>query len=786
MPPEPPDPTAAPPLAGRSNADGAVHGEDLPADPATARFADIFCLEDIQRIQDAFAEAAGVASLITDIDGRPLTRPSNFTTLCADVIRATDTGLANCIRSDACLGHGSGKRPAIRHCLSGGLLDGGTAIVIGNRHIANWLVGQVLDETADTEAMLAYGREIGADATAYREALARVPRMSLARFEKICQALYHFANHLSSLAVTNFTQSRLIGELRQAQGRIKNRDRNLAEIIDFLPDPTLVVDMDGRVTFWNKALEKLTGVPAADMLGKGDFAYGAAFYGRPTPLLLDYARGVVPDPDPRYQVADIAPGEIIAEVTLSNMPGGLHHVWAKAVALYDESGSVTGAIEAIRDVTDRQRSESALRESEEKFRRIVETAHEGVWVFDADYATTFVNRRMAAMLGYAPEEMAGRRLNEFLPQDSLAEALRQQDRRRQGLSDVFEQRLQRKDGSSLWVLISASPLYDAAGTFLGALGMFSDLTARKAVEEELRRQQSHLEAEVEKRTRELRLQAMELAEANIRMSELDRLKSAFLSTVSHELRTPLTSILGFAKLIGREFSEHFQPLCGCDDALSARARRIAKNLGVVYDEAERLTRLINDVLDLNRIESGNMQWRDRCIDPVAVLGQAVHTVEGLVAQRPEIRFRFAVANPVPPLLMDPDQLVQVATNLLQNAVKFTDHGEVAMDISGQDHGVLICVRDQGVGIPADQLESIFDRFHQVGRGDTIASPTIKGTGLGLAICRQIVRHYGGRIWAESQPGCGSAFYVHLPSAEICLEKLDPLSRPGPAVTTVKG
>jgi signal transduction histidine kinase len=312
-------------------------------------------------------------------------------------------------------------------------------------------------------------------------------------------------------------------------------------------------------------------------------------------------------------------------------------------------------------------------------------------------------------------------------------------------------------------------LQDEHGNFVGSLGMYSDLSAVKAVEAELRAHRQRLEDEVEERTRELREQAMELAEANIRLSELDRLKSAFLSTVSHELRTPLTSILGFAKLIGREFSEHFSPLAGDKPALAARAKRIAHNLGVVYGEAERLTRLINDVLDLNRIESGNMQWRDQCIDPVAVLRQAVQTIEGLLAQRPEIRFRFLAEDSAPPLFMDPDQLVQVIANLLQNAVKFTEQGEVALEVRTEAEAVLVTVRDQGVGIPADQLESIFDRFHQVGRGDTIVSPTIKGTGLGLAICRQIVRHYGGRIWAESRLGEGSAFHVRLPMAEQCLE-----------------
>ncbi len=739
------------------------------ADPTRLRFEDLFHIEEIQRIQDAFAAASGVASLITDPQGRPLTRPSNFTTLCAKVIRGTPKGLANCIRSDVCLGQGMPDGPMVRRCLSGGLFDGGTAIHVGDRHIANWMVGQVLAEDADFEAMVAYAREIGADEAAFRAALAEVPRMPLARFEKICQALHHFANHLSALAVANFEQARRIDELRQAQASIKARDRSLSEIIDFLPDPAFAVDRDGRVTFWNKALERLTSIAAADMLGKGDFAYGAAFYGQPVPLLLDYARGAVSTPDSRYQVADIAQGEIIAEVTLTAMPGGERHVWVKAVALYDEFGQVNGAIEAIRDVTDRERREAALRQSEAMFRGIVETAHEGVWVHDVNYNTTFVNKRMADMLGYAPHELLGRNLAEFLPPESQQRAARQQQRRREGFSDVFEQCIQRRDGTMLWVLISASPLPDEHGNFAGSLGMFSDLSAVKTVEAELRAHRQRLEEEVEERTRELREQAMELAEANIRLSELDRLKSAFLSTVSHELRTPLTSILGFAKLIGREFGEHFSPLAGDKPALAARAKRIAHNLGVVYGEAERLTRLINDVLDLNRIESGNMQWRDQCIDPVAVLRQAVQSVEGLLAQHPEIRFRFLADASAPPLLMDPDQLVQVIANLLQNAVKFTEQGEVVLEVRAETEAVLMTVRDQGVGIPADQLESIFDRFHQVGRGDTIVSPTIKGTGLGLAICRQIVRHYGGRIWAESRLGEGSAFHVRLPMAAQCLE-----------------
>ena len=247
-----------------------------PDDQQAVRFEDVFCLEEIQRIQDAFAEAAGVGSRITDPSGRPLTQPSNFTTLCQDIIRQTPKGLANCIRSDIHEGVSTADGPCYGTCLSGGLLDGSTSIFFGDRHIANWIIGQVLDEDADPEVLLAYAREIGANEKAYREALALVPRMSKARFAKICRALYHFANHLSALALKNYEQSQSINELRQAQNRIRARDRNLADIIDFFPDPTLVLDKDGTVIFWNKALERLTGVAAVDMKAGIDAEYTIA------------------------------------------------------------------------------------------------------------------------------------------------------------------------------------------------------------------------------------------------------------------------------------------------------------------------------------------------------------------------------------------------------------------------------------------------------------------------------------------------------------------------------
>jgi len=747
-----------------------LHDEEtlLPGDMenaalADARFEDIFALEEIQSIQDAFAAAAGVASIISDPSGRPLTRPSNFTDLCLH-IRASPKGAANCRRSDAYLGSLNRQSPSFCSCLSGGLLDGATGIYAGDRLIAIWLIGQVLDDSCDLAELAQYAEKIDVDANMFREALFRVPRMSRERFTEICQALYRFSGHLSALAIRNCHQNRLIDSLRDTQLRLKTRERDLAALIDFLPDPTLVLNRNGAIVFWNRAMEKLTGTPAADMLGRKDFTRSLPLHGQQRPLLADLARGAAHPNAQQYTLLTQTEDAFIAEATLTQLPGGPRHVWIKAVALRDEEGQITGAVESIRDITERHQAAVALEQSEDKFRRIVETANEGVWTVDADCKTTFVNRRMAEMLGYSPGEMLHLPPEAFLEAEDLGTDRRHKSRRRQGVCDVYEQCFRRKDGQRIWVLSSVSPLRDADGRPMGALAMLTDITDRKQAEEALARQKQHLEAEVEKRTADLHQQTMELAEANIRLSELDRLKSVFLSKVSHELRTPLTSILGFAKLCTRDFVEHFLPRGEDAPTLSGKGQRIRENLHVIYNEAERLTRLINDVLDLNRIESGDMQWRDCLMDPESVARQTATNLAGILAGRAELHFAFQAASALPRLRMDPDQFMQLVSNLLNNAIKFTRQGEVRLEMHREDTWFVLSVSDTGIGIPSDQLDIIFNNFYQVRQGDTV-DETSKGTGLGLAICRQIVRHYGGSITAASELGKGSVFTVRLPAAE---------------------
>lgn len=191
------------------------------------KFEDLFNLDEIQKIQDSFAEATGVASLITDVNGIPITKPTNFIYLCNEIIRKTEKGLKNCMHSDSCLGKLNPDGPIYQPCLSGGLWDGGTSITAGDKHIANWLVGQVLDEDYDKEKMLKYAYEIGADPKAFEEALDKVPIMSKEKFKKICDALFIIAKQLSKMALQNMNQARLIAELKNKEEIINKQIEEL-------------------------------------------------------------------------------------------------------------------------------------------------------------------------------------------------------------------------------------------------------------------------------------------------------------------------------------------------------------------------------------------------------------------------------------------------------------------------------------------------------------------------------------------------------------------------------
>ncbi|MBF0474327.1 MAG: hypothetical protein HQK59_00630 [Deltaproteobacteria bacterium] len=260
--------------------------------------------------------------------------------------------------------------------------------------------------------------------------------------------------------------------------------------------------------------------------------------------------------------------------------------------------------------------------------------------------------------------------------------------------------------------------------------------------------------------------------ANKRLQELDQLKSTFLSSVSHELRTPLTSVLGFAKLIRKDFLKLFQPLVVGDAKRTRKADKVDEGLSIIIREGERLMRLINDVLDLAKIEAGKIEWRDSAVSLGEVAREAGQAVSGHFLLNPAVRLIIETDENLPSVNADRDRIIQVVINLLNNAAKFTIEGEVVVSVTVVPPGLVrVSVRDTGMGIPPQDLDRVFDQFHQVYTGEVSRERPI-GTGLGLTICRQIIEHYNGRIWVESQPGQGSTFSFTLPGDQSVSEKLN--------------
>lgn len=256
-------------------------------------------------------------------------------------------------------------------------------------------------------------------------------------------------------------------------------------------------------------------------------------------------------------------------------------------------------------------------------------------------------------------------------------------------------------------------------------------------------------------------QAKMEAEAASKLAEkANEAKSAFLSTVSHELRTPLTSVLGFAKIIKKRLEERIFPLVDkADPKIEKAVNQVSENLYVVISEGERLTHLINDVLDLAKIEAGKMEFSQDNVSMAEVAERAIAATTSLFDQK-ELKLIRQIDENLPEIIGDKDKLIQVIINLISNSVKFTDAGSITCRVCQEKDELIVSIIDTGIGIARGDFGAVFEQFKQVG-GDTLTDKP-KGTGLGLPICKEIVEHLGGRIWLESEPGIGSTFSFALP------------------------
>jgi PAS domain S-box-containing protein len=395
--------------------------------------------------------------------------------------------------------------------------------------------------------------------------------------------------------------------------------------------------------------------------------------------------------------------------------------------------------------------------SERKYRSVFESFPDALFLMtDVIHEC---NDQALGLLACERGEIIDHALVEFLPPSqpdgrSSADYLREKALEAlAGGTRPFGCQIVRRDGSLVDTEVSLKAFPAGGGKTLQAV--LRDITERKRAEEQIRRLNEHLEERVRERT-------AELEKAYEELKELDEMKDVFLSSVSHELRTPLTSICSFSEILLRYEEEDPQ------------TRK--EFLEVIHDESKRLTRLINDVLDLSKIESGKMAWHDERLSLDEIIQNSLLVQQPLLKQK-SLQVVMDPPNGLPFVFADRERIQQVVTNLLDNAIKFSpEEGQIQIRLArpqdpkegdpgedGPDGRVRVSITDQGIGIEEKDFDIVFDRFAQVSNDGLKDKP--KGTGLGLSICREIINHYSGRIGLTSQKGRGCTFFFTLPTAQ---------------------
>jgi PAS domain S-box-containing protein len=377
-------------------------------------------------------------------------------------------------------------------------------------------------------------------------------------------------------------------------------------------------------------------------------------------------------------------------------------------------------IAMLRDITERQQAAEALRESEERHRLMLDFSPDPIVLYDLAGHANYVNNAFVQTFGWAREELLGKRID-FVPAANMEET-------RGVIARVFrddkvlgfETRRFTKDQRILDIQLSAALFRDKSGAPASTMVVLRDISTLKRTEAALQ-------------------QAKDAAEA------ASRAKSAFLANMSHELRTPLNSIINFTGFV-------------IDGLFGPLSEDQHKYLLLSLRSSEHLLRLINDILDLSKIEAGKMELFREQVELPHLFEGVLGTITGL-AQAKGLELVQEMPEQLPPVWADQTRIRQILLNLLSNAVKFTDEGQIILRTTVKPNEVIISVTDTGIGIPIEKQYSVFEEFEQV---DNSTTRNAEGTGLGLAITKRLVEMHGGRMWLESKVGVGSTFFFSLP------------------------
>ncbi len=533
-------------------------------------------------------------------------------------------------------------------------------------------------------------------------------------------------------AVTGLsTIARDITRRKRIEAALRERDQRNRVVLEALSEGVLLYDAGGTIVAANSAAQRILG----PFLGGQEVITDEA-----CEIFDRIAIGGDSVPIRReFQPAEIArtTGTPVLDVVIGlrrprGAPGGTVWLLCNAQPIRTESGAIDGVVVSLLDITTRKKAEEELRESERHFRRTFDESPIGAAVVSLDGRFLRVNAELCRITGYPAPELLARSIRDIaLPEDQELDAAPAQHLIAGEISYYqVDKRCLRKDGAPIWLHFSVRMIRDAEGQPGTFLPMIEDITARKLAEERLARSED--EAQTAKTSADL----------------ANRAKSEFLATMSHELRSPLNAILGFAEILGMEM---FGPLG------SPRYVGYAKD---IHDSGRLLLSVIDDILDLSKIEAGKMELHEEVVNVDHALCSALRLVQTR-AHDHGLTLTANLTTDTPTLWADGRLIIQMAVNLLSNAIKFTPKGgSITVALGPVEHGLALSVVDTGIGIAKEDMAKVLTPFEQV---DNHLTRTQSGTGLGLPLVKSLIELHGGEFVIVSEPDHGTAVTLIFPA-----------------------
>ncbi|MGD9161783.1 MAG: PAS domain S-box protein, partial [Desulfobacteraceae bacterium] len=697
-------------------------------DAESIAFEDLFNLSDIQHLQDLYAEAFGVAALITHPDGTPITEQSNFTVLCGEIIRKTPKGIKNCNYSDAMVGKHNPAGPNIQPCLSAGLCNAGASITVGGRHIANWLIGQVRDEAQKEEEIMAYAREIGADEAAFRAAYHQVPTMSEEQFEKAAKVLFTVTKQLSMSAYQNIQQARFITQRKRAEQALRENEQLLVNIVESMNEGVVMLDREFNYKLFNNYMEELSDTPRQKVFGK-----------KPWEAFPDIKKTGIFD---NFKKA--MKGERIVDKEIHFTFPHKKDEWLKDsfIPLKDTDGSIIGVLHIAIDITRQKQDEEELRRLRNYLSNIIDSMPSILVAVDKDGKVTQWNNQSERITGLSFEDVRAQPLVKVFPR--LAEEI---DHIRDSIREsrvIKNSKIERnEDKEARFEDVTIFPL--VTNGVEGAVIRVDDITEQVRLEEMMIQSEKMLSV------------------------------GGLAAGMAHEINNPLAGMMQTAEVMANRLKGNINIPANRKAAEAAgttietiegfmEARGIPRMLDVITDSGKRIATIVNNMLSFARKSEATFSFHilEDLLDKTAELAATDYDLKKQYDFK-KIDIRREYAGNLPQVPCDGAKIQQVLLNILRN-------GAQAMQAAGIESPcfifrtrfnpdkdmVIIEIEDNGPGMDDETRKRVFEPFFTT-------KPVGVGTGLGLSVSYFIItENHGGEMAVEASSGTGAKFIIRLP------------------------